>query len=480
AEIDAIRQRVESESAAAEEEILGLGGLYVLGTERHEARRIDNQLRGRTGRQGNVGASRFYLSLQDPLMRIFYRDWVVNAMERLGMSEGQPIESGMVTRQVARAQKKVEDRNFEIRKNLLEYDEVMDHQRSEIYAARQAVLEGEDLKERVSIMIGNMVDRTSDAYDQDPTGFQDWSLRTFGVELSDAAAAAATDPEEVDLDPVTAELDRAYVARREDWGPELTQRIESYLVLTAIDQKWKDHLHAMDALKAGIGLRGYGQQDPKIAYKKEATELYGQQLLPAIESDVGSKILRIQVNRSGEEAAEADDGLAPRGIAGGAGVPQPEPQKQVRFDELSLDQQKAVIAQLPPEQKVMAVMQAGEHERELLLELDEELQEKYEDFKKQIEARRRQAQAEAAARQQMARGTAASNAFDVMRRRQALEQRQGESKPPADRSAQSATTKATAARPPAERQRTGASDLGPEFRNAGRNDPCPCGSGRMF
>ncbi len=480
AEIDAIRQRVESESAAAEEEILGLGGLYVLGTERHEARRIDNQLRGRTGRQGNVGASRFYLSLQDPLMRIFYRDWVVNAMERLGMSEGQPIESGMVTRQVARAQKKVEDRNFEIRKNLLEYDEVMDHQRSEIYAARQAVLEGEDLKERVSIMIGNMADRTSDAYDQDPSGFQDWALRTFGVELSDAAAAAATDPEEVDLDPVTAELDRAYVARREDWGPELTQRIESYLVLTAIDQKWKDHLHAMDALKAGIGLRGYGQQDPKIAYKKEATELYGQQLLPAIESDVGSKILRIQVNRSGEEAAEADDGLAPRGIAGGAGVPQPEPQKQVRFDELSLDQQKAVIAQLPPEQKVMAVMQAGEHERELLLELDEELQEKYEDFKKQIEARRRQAQAEAAARQQMARGTAASNAFDVMRRRQALEQRQGESKPPADRLAESATTKATAARAPAERQRTGASDLGPEFRNAGRNDPCPCGSGRKF
>ena len=482
-EIDAIRSRVEAESAAAEEEILGLGGLYVLGTERHEARRIDNQLRGRTGRQGNVGASRFYLSLQDPLMRIFYRDWVVNAMERLGMSEGQPIESGMVTRQVARAQKKVEDRNFEIRKNLLEYDEVMDHQRTEIYAARQAVLEGEDLKERVSIMIGNMVDRTSDAYDQDPEGFRDWALRTFGVELSEGAAAAATDAEEVDLAPVSAEIDSAYVARREAWGPELTQRIESYLVLTAIDQKWKDHLHAMDALKAGIGLRGYGQQDPKIAYKKEATELFGQQLLPAIENDVASKVLRIEVNRP-EEGQGADDSLAPRGIAGSASAPQPE--RKVRFDELSLEQQKTVVAQLPPEQKIMAVMQAGENEGELLLELDEELQEKYEDFKKQIEARRRQAQAEAAARQQMTRGTAASNAFDVMRRRQILEQRQRQ----AD-SAGEAEEEGSAAEPKAVRTKAaapervqapkaGAAELGPEFRNVGRNDACPCGSGKKF
>jgi len=160
-EIDRIRKEVEEQSARDEAEILELGGLYVLGTERHEARRIDNQLRGRTGRQGNVGESRFYLSLQDPLMRIFYRDWVVNAMERLGMSEGQPIESGMVTRQVAKAQKKVEDRNFEIRKSLLEYDEVMDHQRTEIYAARQAVLEGEDLKDRVGTMISNVADRQS-------------------------------------------------------------------------------------------------------------------------------------------------------------------------------------------------------------------------------------------------------------------------------------------------------------------------------
>ena len=482
-EIDAIRSRVEAESAAAEEEILGLGGLYVLGTERHEARRIDNQLRGRTGRQGNVGASRFYLSLQDPLMRIFYRDWVVNAMERLGMSEGQPIESGMVTRQVARAQKKVEDRNFEIRKNLLEYDEVMDHQRTEIYAARQAVLEGEDLKERVSIMIGNMVDRTSDAYDQDPEGFRDWALRTFGVELSEGAAAAATDAEEVDLGPVSEEIDSAYVARREAWGPELTQRIESYLVLTAIDQKWKDHLHAMDALKAGIGLRGYGQQDPKIAYKKEATELFGQQLLPAIESDVASKVLRIEVNRP-EEQQGADDGLAPRGIAGSAGAPQPE--RKVRFDELSLEQQKTVVAQLPPEQKIMAVMQAGENEGELLLELDEELQDKYEDFKKQIEARRRQAQAEAAARQQMTRGTAASNAFDVMRRRQMLEQRQRQADSAGENAEEASAPEAKAVRTQAaapervQAPKAGAAELGPEFRNVGRNDACPCGSGKKF
>lgn len=479
-EIDAIRQRVEAESAASEEEILGLGGLYVLGTERHEARRIDNQLRGRTGRQGNVGASRFYLSLQDPLMRIFYRDWVVNAMERLGMSEGQPIESGMVTRQVARAQKKVEDRNFEIRKNLLEYDEVMDHQRTEIYAARQAVLEGEDLKERVSIMISKIVDRTSDAYDQDPTGFQDWALRTFGVEVSDAAAAAATDAEEVDLDPVNQEIDRAYIARRAEWGPELTQRIESYLVLTAIDQKWKDHLHAMDALKAGIGLRGYGQQDPKIAYKKEATELFGQQLLPAIENDVASKVMRIEVNKPEEESGGADDGLAPRGITGNAGAPPQEPQRKVRFDELPLEQQKAVVAQLPPEQKVMAVMQAGENEAALLQELDEDLQGKYQAFKQQVEAQRRQAQAEAAARQQMARGTAASNAFDVMRRRQVLEQRQRQASGEAESTEEAGEAAAATASAPERQPKVSPSDLGPEFRGAGRNDPCPCGSGKKF
>jgi preprotein translocase subunit SecA len=490
-EIDRIRKEVEEQSARDEAEILELGGLYVLGTERHEARRIDNQLRGRTGRQGNVGESRFYLSLQDPLMRIFYRDWVVNAMERLGMSEGQPIESGMVTRQVAKAQKKVEDRNFEIRKSLLEYDEVMDHQRTEIYAARQAVLEGEDLKDRVGTMISNVADRQSLTYEGDAEGFAEWVERNFGVTVEPDAAEAAVREEKPDLEPTLEPIDRCYEERREGWGDELTRRIESYLVLTAIDQKWKDHLHAMDALKAGIGLRGYGQQDPKIAYKKEATELFAQNLLPAIEADVTSKIMRIEVSRpEGEGDEAAGDDLAPRGIAPSRQMPQGQaPQRQVRFDELPLEQQRKVIEQLPDEQKLMAVMQAGEANQETLLgELEPALQERFDEVKRQLEERRAQQLQQQQAMRQAQRGPAASAAFDVMRRRKAMEEQQRAQQQAAagNDSEGEAPPQGAAARPaPAQRPAAAAtaqksSALGPEFRDAGRNDPCPCGSGKKF
>lgn len=503
-EIDRIRKGVEKQSAEDEAEILGLGGLYVLGTERHEARRIDNQLRGRTGRQGDVGESRFFLSLQDPLMRIFYRDWVVNAMKGMGMGEGQPIESKLVARQVAKAQKKVEDRNFEIRKSLLEYDEVMDHQRTEIYAARQAVLEGEDLKVRVGTMISNVTDRQAFTYEEDADGFAEWVERNFAVEVEGAAAAAAVDKDQPSVEATLEPINRRYEERREGWGDELTRRIESYLVLTAIDQKWKDHLHAMDALKAGIGLRGYGQQDPKIAYKKEATELFAQNLLPAIESDVTSKIMRIEVSQPGGEGAgdgdsSASDGLAPRGIAP---TQQQAPQRQVRFDELPLEQQRKVIEQLPDEQKLMAVMQAGEaNQATLLEELPPELRERFDEVKRQLEERRAQQVRQQQAMKQAQRGPAASAAFDVMRRRKALEEQQraaaGESSEggegagaggegqdaaaqrPATRPAQRpGTGQGQRAAPGATAQKAGA--LGPEFKDASRNDPCPCGSGKKF
>ncbi|MEM9803076.1 MAG: SEC-C metal-binding domain-containing protein [Planctomycetota bacterium] len=491
-EIDAIRKSVEEQSERDEKEILDLGGLYVLGTERHEARRIDNQLRGRTGRQGNAGESRFFLSLQDPLMRIFYRDWVVNAMERLGMSEGQPIESGMVTRQIARAQKKVEDRNFEIRKNLLEYDEVMDHQRTEIYAARQAVLEGEDLKERADIMITNLVDRTAVAYEDDVDGFVDWVQRTFGVEVERAAAEAAVSADGADIDRTLGAIDERYRERREAWGDELTQRIESYLVLTAIDQKWKDHLHAMDALKAGIGLRGYGQQDPKIAYKKEATELFAQNLLPAIESDVASKVMRIEVAKPDEEGG-GGDGLAPRGIAPTRPA---APERRVRFDELSLEQQLQVVGQLPDDQKLVAVMQAGPNEAAILETLDEELRERYPEFKEKTmrEIRFRQQQQQMA--RQMQRGPAASNAFDVMRRRKALEEQQREAneaddakedddseggdKSSGDGSSSPAAGTPATRKPEPARAKSAPAALGVGMKDIGRNDPCPCGSGKKY
>ncbi len=578
-EIAVVRARVEAESEAAEAEVLDLGGLYVLGTERHEARRIDNQLRGRTGRQGNVGETRFYLSLQDPLMRIFYRDWVVNAMERLGMSEGQPIESGMVTRQVARAQKKVEDRNFEIRKNLLEYDEVMDHQRTEIYAARQAVLEGEDLRERILIMMSNLMDRTAGVYEGDTPGFIDWVQKTFDVELSESAAGTAVSPDKPSIAAAMETITARYDERRADWGDKLTTRIESYLVLTAIDQKWKDHLHAMDALKAGIGLRGYGQQDPKIAYKKEATELFGDNLLPAIESDVSSKILRIEVGQPEDERPQADagDGLAPRGI-GSSAAPAgqaPEP-KKIRFDELSpeqqlhfvhqmnadqrlqlmvqmppdlrapilegltpeahqqhrdfvgqlkAEQQVSLLAQMPeplfddimtgfgpedfeahqewvkslePNQQLTLLVQVPEKLRgEISAGLDDEIVEKLPEAQEQFEAFKKQQMQQQAMEQQAAkqkmRGTAASSAFDVMKRQKEVEaqrlraeeaakaQASGTESPASGGAATKAPSGprgATAAQRPAPGGKSAV--LGPEFKNVARNDACPCGSGRKF
>lgn len=591
-EIKVIREKVEAESEAAEAEVLELGGLYVLGTERHEARRIDNQLRGRTGRQGNVGETRFYLSLQDPLMRIFYRDWVVNAMERLGMSEGQPIESGMVTRQVARAQKKVEDRNFEIRKNLLEYDEVMDHQRTEIYAARQAVLEGEDLRERILIMMSNLTDRTAGVYEGDADGFIDWVQKTYDIELSAEAAAAAVSPDKPSMDLTMDAITARYDERRADWGDKLTDRIESYLVLTAIDQKWKDHLHAMDALKAGIGLRGYGQQDPKIAYKKEATELFADNLLPAIESDVSSKILRIEVGQSEDERphqqAGAADSLKPRGIGGGGAAPagqQQEP-KKIRFDELSPEQQLHFVHQMNADQRLQLMVQmpaelrapileglepaAHEQHREFVGKLKAEQQvallaqmpepifddlmgsfgpsdfEAHQDWVKTLDANQQltllvqvpevlreqiatgldpeiveklpealtqfeafkvqqaqqQAMEQQAAKQQM-RGTAASSAFDVMKRQKEMEAQRKAAEEKAREAGGSAPGSTTSPSPsppggsgpakagppaanspnrPAQRRAPSASGkaLGPEFKNAARNDACPCGSGKKF
>ncbi len=402
-EIDVIREKVRAECEELETKVLETNGLYVLGTERHEARRIDNQLRGRTGRQGDVGTSRFFLSLQDPLMRIFYREWVTNAMEKLGMSEGQAIESKMVTRAIARAQRKVEDRNFEIRKSLLEYDEVMNEQRRTIYGVRQEVLEKKDLAGRVLSMIDAVLERQAIVYLEDPAGFAEWFLKTFGFEVDESTARLATEKEERDRDlaPCLEAVHTRYEERREELGEELAQRVEQYLLLNAIDSKWKDHLHAVDALKAGIGLRGYGQQDPKTAYKQEGTRYFHEKLLPAIENEITSLVLRIQVSRPKEEGEEGDPagGLAPKGMGpGGPAGTAPTPE--------------------------------------------------------QVAAYRRRANQEAA-RRAMRPQVPASSAFDMMKRK-------GASRP----GAKVAEPKTQA---PAD-----------QFAGVGRNDPCPCGSGKKF
>jgi preprotein translocase subunit SecA len=305
AEIDAIRKRVRAQCDQDEQEVLKLGGLYVLGTERHEARRIDNQLRGRSGRQGNAGTSRFYLSLEDDLMRIFYRDWVKNFMQKLGMGEGVPIESGMVTRAIERAQKKVEDRNFEIRKNLLEYDEVMDQQRKTIYGVRQEVLGSIGLKEKVVQMVESAVRRAAlETYLGDAEGLRSWYQRSFGIELDEELAKEATIPKEGDPQGAIAAALAHYDQRETSVGPDIQRQVERYILLNAVDSRWKDHLYAIDSLKHGIHLRAYAQVDPKNIYKQEGFQLF-QKLFAAIEDEVASLVMRIEVRRQDPGAQPA-------------------------------------------------------------------------------------------------------------------------------------------------------------------------------
>ncbi len=304
-EIDTIRKRVRAQCDQDEQEVLKLDGLYVLGTERHEARRIDNQLRGRSGRQGNAGTSRFYLSLEDDLMRIFYRDWVKNFMQKLGMGEGVPIESGMVTRAIERAQKKVEDRNFEIRKNLLEYDEVMDQQRKTIYGVRQEILGSIGLKEKVVQMIESAVRRGArETFLGDPEGLRTWYQRSFGIELDEELAQEATIPKEGDPQGAIAAALTHYDERERGVGPDVQRQVERYILLNAVDSRWKDHLYAIDSLKHGIHLRAYAQVDPKNIYKQEGFQLF-QKLFAAIEDEVSSLVMRIEVRRPDAAAQPA-------------------------------------------------------------------------------------------------------------------------------------------------------------------------------
>jgi preprotein translocase subunit SecA len=260
------------------DEIVELGGLYVMGTERHEARRIDNQLRGRCGRQGDPGTTKFFLCFDDDLMRIFARDWVKTMMEKLGLKHGERIESPMVSRGIARAQKKVEARNFDIRKHLLEYDEVMDKQRKFVYSQRQDMLENRDLHVKVLGMFEEVLEPLleSHAADKDQlVNFEEirkWLVHKAGSEL--LLDGLEEQEREGLFDWLVQRVEELYDRRKEHFGEADWDRLQQFLLLETIDGKWKDHLHAMEVLKAGIGLRGYAQVDPKNEYKKEGYEKF--------------------------------------------------------------------------------------------------------------------------------------------------------------------------------------------------------------
>ncbi len=277
-----------------------LGGLHVIGTERHEARRIDNQLRGRTGRQGDPGSSRFYVSLDDDLMRIFAPERVGGILKKFGMTDGMAIEHSMVSKSIERAQKKVEQHNFEIRKNLLEYDEVMDEQRKTIYTWRQRVLARDAIRNDLLKMIDESILETVDNYidpklhsdEWDVDGLFSWYKQKFGIKISGNVSEIETKDQVEDLLLDTAS--KAYEEKEKEIGEEELRKIEQILLLEKVDTKWKDHLYAMDYLKSGIGLRGYAQVDPKIEYKREALVMF-ESMMSATREEVTDLIFKLRV-----------------------------------------------------------------------------------------------------------------------------------------------------------------------------------------
>ena len=272
-----------------------LGGLHVLGTERHEARRIDNQLRGRSGRQGDPGSSRFYLSLEDDLMRIFGSERISGLMQKMGMEEGQEIEHPLINRAIETAQKRVEGRNFEIRKHLLDYDNVMNHQREVIYAERRKVLEGEDLREHYFGMIEEVMDELTAGYSQNEEEsfklLKESVRKIFPVSL-EGLETALSSSEELN-ETLIAKAKEAYEQKEKEIGPEFMRVLERMILLDVVDSKWKDHLRSMDNLREGIGLRAYGQKDPLVEYKHEAFVAF-QEMIQTIKEDAITFIFRVQ------------------------------------------------------------------------------------------------------------------------------------------------------------------------------------------
>jgi preprotein translocase subunit SecA len=264
------------------EEVVHLGGLHILGTERHEARRIDNQLRGRAGRQGDPGSSRFYLSLEDDLMRIFASDRISGIMQTLGMEEGVPIESRLITRQIERAQKQVEARNFEIRKHLLEYDDVMNKQREAIYAIRRDLLEGADQKEYIQNLAEDILTELMEQHAPRVKHPDEWDLdglrvsvgNQFNVDISSLGIDLKNTTYPELSGKLSETLKNVYEDKEKRVGSEFMRYQERMIMLHVLDTQWKDHLLALDHLKEGIGLRGYGQRDPLIEYKKESFDMF--------------------------------------------------------------------------------------------------------------------------------------------------------------------------------------------------------------
>src|ERR1700732_1118337 len=285
-------------------EVVVLGGLHILGTERHEARRIDNQLRGRAGRQGDPGSSRFFLSLEDDLMRIFGGERVKALMFRLGMTEGVPIESGLISRRIENAQKSVEAQNFDARKHLLEYDDVMNKQRETIYSIRRSALEGKDQKDYALGIAEDLARGLVETFcprqehpDQwNTTQFLAEMNAQFGIDAKAAGADPATLSHDQLADAAAAGVNTRYAEKETQFGADLMRWLERRIILDVVDSQWKDHLLSLDHLKEGIGLRGYGQKDPLVEFKKEAFTLF-EDMMARIDNETVRYLFHIQVQQ---------------------------------------------------------------------------------------------------------------------------------------------------------------------------------------
>ena len=289
--------------------IQDLGGLHILGTSRHESRRIDNQLRGRSGRQGDPGTSRFFLSLEDDLLRIFGSDRLSGIMDKLGMEEDEPIEHSMISKAIENAQRKVEGHNFDIRKHLLEYDDVMNKQREVIYGQRREVLKSDDVHEIIDNMIDDLLESIVSEVVQDRIPSEDWEWQSFNKRVAEVFNISLNwdEADRQDLDfnrlqeKLRAEVDRAYEAQEEHNGTEQMRQLERMILLQMVDTHWKEHLLNMDHLKEGIGLRGYGQKNPLDEYKKEGFNLFLAMIETVKEQTVGT-LMRVQIVNDDEVA----------------------------------------------------------------------------------------------------------------------------------------------------------------------------------
>ena len=318
-EWDAVLKEFKAQTDLEHEEVVKLGGLHILGTERHEARRIDNQLRGRAGRQGDPGSSRFYLSLQDDLMRIFGGEKMQNLMLKLGMEEDMPIESGLITKRISAAQEAVEAQNFAARKHLIEYDDVMNKQRTAVYGMRSKLLEGSDQKEYLMELAEDLVGDFVDVRCPDKTHPDTWDLpglrtevvnqfgeKIDGLELEDLDRPAITDA-------ITERLVKNYEKKESVIGSERLRYTERMIMLQLLDGQWKDHLLQMDHLKEGIGLRGYGQRDPLVEYKKESYELF-QELMGRFDVETIKFLFSLHAADPGQAPSGDDRALGPQPV----------------------------------------------------------------------------------------------------------------------------------------------------------------------